>query len=303
MLHTFLPAGLAAIQIMSNATRKIVRGLHALDDPKCWDVDIRPPYFDDYAYQKRVDQIAGLNADGKSIIRLIWGPRSIGLYGVPRYWIARKKDGEGFLYTTIKRFYLEQRVERAQYFDSWNVARYGTVIPADTAEKCEHCGSTDDPVEVYGIRRCASCGSTELVKGEVVDKGEPPQEFYRFAWMCANHEDFDQDAGWEACCERAYKDGRKRCFGTFRSPNDYDLECISAAVKRRDNEPYVDPYAPLSAHDLAAIEMSSGLQTEKMAQAIQQRRSEITANESVLSDRGATAFDYGRNGESRIITP
>lgn len=288
---------------MSNALRKMIRGLHPLNDPSKWDADIRPPYFDDAAYQKRIDLRVGLNAEGKPIIRLIWGPQSIGLYGVPRYWIRREKDGEEFRYTTIKRWYLEKRLERSQYYDSWNASRYGTVEPAEGAEKCENCGSIDSPVEVFDVRRCGSCGSTELVKGVVRDKGEPPHDFYVFAWMCANHEAFDQDAGWEACCERAYRDGHKRCFGTFRSPNDYDLECISAAVKRRDDEPYVDPYAPLSAQDLAAIEMSSGLQTEKMAAAIQERRSQITANESVLSDRGASAFDYGRNNGSRIITP
>lgn len=287
---------------MSNKLRSIIRGLHPLNDPSKWDADLRPPYFDAESFQKRINDRVGLNAEGKPIIRLIWGPQSIGLWDVPRYHLSRVPNGEGWLYTTIKRWYLEKHLERSQYYDSWNKSRYGITEPAEGAEKCEKCGSIDNPVEVYGMRRCGSCGSTELVKGVVVDKGEPPEDFYIFAWMCASHEDFDQDAGWEACCERAYRDGHKRCFGTFRSPNDYDLECISAAVRRRDDEPYVDPYAPLSAHDLAAIEMSSGLQTEKMAQAIQQRRSEVLRNEKILSDTNTVAFDYGRNG-SRIITP
>lgn len=270
-----------------------------LNDPSKWDEDVSPPFFDAQSFQKRIDDRVGLNADGKSIIRLIWGPKSIGLYGVPRYWIRRQKNGEEWEYTTVKRWYLEKRLERSQYFDSWNASRYGTVEPAEGSERCENCGSIDNPVEVYGIRRCADCGSAELVKGQVRDKGEPPHDFYVFAWMCANHEDIDQESGWPICCERADKDGHKRCFGTFRSPNDYDLECISAAVRRRDDEPYIDPYAPLSAHDLAAIEMSSGLQTEKMAAALEQRRQDIVGNESVLSDRGASAYDLG----SRIIRP
>lgn len=291
---------------MSNGLRKILRGLHPLNDPAKWDIDLRPPFFDVHAYQKRIDERVGLNAEGKPIIRLIWGPEAIGLYDIPRYWIRSQKNGEELQYVTIKRWYLEQRIERAQYYDSWNASRYGLVEPAETDEKCEQCGSIESAVEVYDTRRCAECGSTELVRGQVVDKGEPPQEFFKFAWMCANHEDIDQDSNWPICCEKADKDGHKRCFGEFRSPNDYDLECISAAVKRRDDEPFIDPYAPLSAHDLAAIEMSSGLQTEKMAAALYERQAEILRNQKVLSDYGASSYDIGASHEkakSLIITP
>lgn len=292
---------------MSHRQAKLQRKLiltDPLNDSAHWNEDINPPFFDAQSYQERIDDRVGKNADGKSIIRLIWGPKSIGLYGVPRYWIRRQKNGEEWRYTTVKRWYLEKRLERSQYYDSWNASRYGTTEPAEGAETCESCGAIDKPMQFGEQRRCAVCGSSELVKGQQVDKGEAPVEFFVFAWMCAEHEGWDQDAGWEACCERADKDGHKRCFGKFRSPNDYDLECISAAVRRRDDEPWIDPYAPLSPQDLTAIEMSSGLQTERMAAAIMERRKEVIRNENRLSDRGGTYHDtFTKNSGSLIYTP
>lgn len=294
---------------MSHKIAKLERKLklaEPLDDPVHWDEDVVPPFFDAQSFQERIDSRVGLNAEGKSIVRLIWGPKSIGLYDVPRYWIRRTKDGEGFRYATIKRWYLETRLERAQYFDSWNATRYGMTEPAEGAERCESCAAIDKPIETPMGRYCGVCGSTQLVKGEQVDKGPPPDEFFKFAWMCANHEAFDQDAGWPKCCERADKDGHKRCFGTFRSPNDYDLECISAGLRRRAEDAWIDPYAPLSAHDLAAIEMSSGLQTERMAAAIEARQAEIIRNENRIQDFGGSIHDvsgaFSKKPESLIYT-
>lgn len=291
---------------MSHKKKKLQRKLilsDPLNTPDLWDDEIAPPFFDAQSFQERIDSRVGKNAEGKSIIRLIWGPKSIGLYGVPRYWIRRQKEGEEFRYTTIKRWYLEQRLERSQYYDSWNASRYAMTEPAEGKEVCEVCEAVDKPVQFGEQRRCAVCGSSELVKGQQVDKGPPPDEFFKFAWMCANHEEIDQDAGWPKCCERADKDGHKRCFGQFRSPNDYDLECISAAVRRRDDEPWIDPYGPLSPQDLAAIEMSSGLQTERMAAAIMERQAEVIRNENRLSDFGGTYHDtFTKDSGSLIYT-
>lgn len=277
-------------------SKRKFRKRHPLNDPAKWDEDISPPYFDRASYQARIDARVGKNRDGKSIIRLVWGPEVIGLYGVPRYWLRRSKDGEGHRYATIKRWYLEKRIEREQYVDSWNAARLGT--PAEVEETCEACGSKAKPIEVFGKTLCSQCGSDQMVKGQVTDRGVPPDEFYVFAWMCAEHRGWDQDAGWPKCCEVADRDNHRRCFGEFRSPNDYDLNCISAAVQRREGEPYANPYAPLSAHDLAAIEMSSGLQTERMMNAIQQKQVDILGQKDQhwrLWETDPTVLKHGRH--------
>lgn len=277
------------------------RQLQPLDDPKTWDLDIHPPYFDAVAYQRRIDARVGLNAEGKSIIRLIWAPKSMGLWDVPRYMLSRVKDGEQWVYTTIKRWMLESRLERSQYFDSWNASRYGTTIPADCEEKCEKCGSTAKPTDIETGRFCSGCGSTQLVRGAVLDKGAPPDEFFKWEWTCATHESINPETGQPRCCERADKDDHKRCFGLFRNPNDSDLDLISAAIRRRDAEKYIDPYSPLSAEDLVAIEASSGIQMEQIAARVEARRAEIVRNESVLSDHGGTYHGAGGPTERPLI--
>lgn len=280
-------------------------GRSALDRPDKWDLDIKPPHFDAIAYQARIDSRVGLNLEGKSIIRLIWGPKSIGLWDVPRYMLTRVKDGEKWLYTTIKRWMLESRLERSQYYDSWNASRYGITVPADCQERCEACGATDKPIETETGRYCAVCGSTQLVRGETLDKGAPPDEFFKWEWTCATHEAVSPNTGQPRCCERADKDEHKRCFGLFRNPNDSDLDLISAAIRRRDSEKFIDPYAPLSAADLAAIEASSGIQVERIAANIEARKAEIVKNESALSDRGGTYYDTFSKAspESLIYSP
>lgn len=279
-----------------------------LDDPTKWDADINPPYFDAVSYQARIDDLVGRNAEGKSIIRLVWAPKSLGLWGVPRYMLSRVKNGEDWLYTTIKRWVLESRLERSQYVDSWNKSRYGMTVPSESPERCEACGSTAKPVDKEELGRfCAGCGSTQLVRGEVLDKGEPPDEFFKWEWTCAIHESINPDTGQHRCCERADKDGHKRCFGLFRNPTDWDLELIKAAVRRRDANKFINPYAPLTAADLVAIEASSGLQMERIAETIEERRTEIVRNEGALSDHGGTFHDvgsaYAKKPDSLIYTP
>lgn len=287
-------------------TRKLIL-TDSLNDPTKWDEDLHSPYFDVQSYQKRIDERVGLNADGKSIIRLAWAPTVIGLYGVPRYWIRRVRDGEQWLYTTVKRWVFESRLERSQYYDSWNATRYSMTVPAHCQERCEDCGTTEKPTETGTGRFCVVCGSTQLVRGQQLDKGAPPDEFFKWEWTCANHEAVNPITGQPRCCERADKDEYKRCFGMFRNPNDSDLELISAAVRRRDAERFIDPYKPLSAHDLAAIEASSGIQMEKIAAAIEERRNEVIRNENRIQDFGGSIHDvsgaFAKNPGSLIYTP
>lgn len=295
---------------MSHKIAKLERKLRLADplnDPTKWDIDIQLPYFDVASYQARIDDLVGRNREGKSIIRLIWAPQSIGLWGVPRYMLSRIKDGEGWLYTTIKRWVFESRLERSQYYDSWMASRYGTTIPADCQERCEACGSTEKPTDNEIGRFCVSCGSTQLVRGEILDKGAPPDEFFRWEYTCAKHESVNPETGQHRCCEQADKDDHKRCFGSFRNPNDADLDLIRAAFRKRESEKHVDPYSPLSPEDLVAIEAMSCIQMERIAEAVEARRAEVIRNESRLQDFGGSFHDVGssfdKNPGSLLYTP
>lgn len=205
---------------MSNAIRKLFKR-HPLNDPSKWSEDIRPPYFDAESFQQRLDKRVGLNREGKSILRVVWAPKSIGVYGIPRYWIRRVKDGESWRFTSVPRYVLESRLERSQYARAWSLL--GLTM-----------GKEDGFVET-----------------------EPPEDFYMFRWMCTEHEAPDPLWGRPKCCQRAWEPERLNCWGTYRAPNDYDLACVSKALQVREQGKFIDAYEPLSIADLMAIEAAS----------------------------------------------
>jgi hypothetical protein len=223
---------------MSNILRKL-RKQHALNDPSQWTTEMRPPYFDVQAYQKRLDERVGLNREGKSILKLVWAPQAIGLYGIPRYWVTRVKDGEKWIYTSAPRFVFESRVEKAQYAPSWEAMRF------------------------------------TMSEEEGFVPTSPPEDFYMFRWLCAEHENIDPVWGKPRCCQRAWEPNRLRCWGTYRAPNDYDLECVSKALQVREQSQFIDAYAPLSPADLMMIEANSVKQMAELATKEQEERMAI----------------------------
>lgn len=212
---------------MSNIIRKLYKR-HPLNDPSKWSEDLRPPYFDAQKFQQRLDERVGLNREGKSILALRWAPEAIGLYGIPRYWVSRVRDGETWKYTSAPRWVLESRIERSQYAPSWNATRFAM--------------SAED--------------------GFVAT--DAPEEFFMFRWLCAEHESPDPLYGKPKCCQRAWEPDRLRCWGTYRAPNDYDLACVSKALQVREQGRFVDAYEPLSVHDLIAIESNSTMQMAEL---------------------------------------
>lgn len=223
---------------MSNRIRKL-RKTHPLNDKDRWGEEITPPYFDLAAYQKRVDQRVGLNREGKSILKVVWAPQAIGLFGIPRYWVSRVRDGEGWKYTSAPRYVFETRVEKSQYAPSWEAMKFAM--------------SAED--------------------GFVAT--EPPEDFYMFRWLCAEHEAVDPKRGRPRCCQRAWEPDRLRCWGTFRNPNDYDLECVAKALQVREREKFINPYEPLSVADLLLIEANSVKQMAEVAQQQQADRIDV----------------------------
>lgn len=213
---------------MSNEIRKL-RKRHPLNDPAKWTAEMRPPYFDAEAHQQRLDALVGLNREGKSILRVRWAPECIGLYGIPRYWISRVKDGEKWIYTSAPRFVYESCVEKSQYAPSWEALRF-------TMSEDEGFVST-----------------------------AAPEDFYMFRWLCAEHESIHPLWGKPKCCQRAWEPNRLRCWGMYRAPNDYDLACVSKALQAREQSRFIDPYAPLSVADMMFIEANSVKQMAELA--------------------------------------
>lgn len=203
----------------------------ALDNPSRWNQHLKP-WFNAERYQRQLDQVVGLNKDRKPIIRLRWA-QDVWQYAfnesTPRYWTKRQRRGSSYIYWTVPRWIFEKRLEPEQYVDSWNATRYSLTDAA----------------------------------GNTVDKGPAPEEYYTFAYLCAEHEAVDPSNGWAHCCTRAYDADRSRCWGTYRQPNDDDLELVRQAVRAMEADKYRSPYRPLTTAELQEAELAANMQVER----------------------------------------
>src|SRR5262245_43170426 len=186
--------------------------------PNIWE----PPTFDVVKFQERIDNVIG-TADGKPIVRVIWAWQSREFFHTKFDDLGKPTRGEHrakYRFMTVKlpndedvdisvpRWILEQRYEPGQYYQSWQQSRY--------------------------IRNPET--------GRLEDKrGEPPADgWYGYLRTVAEH---DPD---EACCDRAWRDHRRRCWGYYREPGQKDLDILQKAVYLRDHDPQkYSPHEPL----------------------------------------------------------
>lgn len=206
----------------------------AYNTPKRWDRNLKPLAVDVGAWQKRIDEIVGLNAEGQSIIVLSWAQDiTQRVFGeeTPRYWTRRLALGTGYRYWRVPRWVLEKRVERGVYWDSWERSRWSI--------SDEH---------------------------GPVDKGPPPAEFFEPWHHIADHEEG------EKCCTRAlYSDtswgpSGSKCWGEYRDFAEGDLGVIRQAKQEMDLAKQKDPYRPLTLPEIAEIELSAMKQVQRIKQ-------------------------------------
>jgi hypothetical protein len=240
-----------------------------LDEPSQWTAAEARPFFDADSYQRRIDDLLGRTRDGKSIIALRWAPEvwNPAMPDVKRYWTTRERNGDTgeWLYTSPPRWVFEKRLEPEQYLDAWNRTRYSTTEPEEGDPVCGRCGEACEPLSVEGRVVCPRCFARDSFHiGRSVDKGPPPEEYYTFAYLIAEHDPEEEGAEWPPCCERLYRETKARCWGYYRQPGDFDLELIAQAKRRMDDEEYVDPYAPLSLPQLLELERAAGEQVERV---------------------------------------
>lgn len=173
-----------------------------LNNPLRWGQYIPAPTdVDVKAFQKRIDQIAGISpASGKSVIKLVWGwDALVRLNGEWRlryaFTTVALPDGNTVDIAT-PRWFLEELVEPIQYFEGWEQNRW-----------------TEDEIT-----------------GERVDSlGSPPTDgIYVPACPIARHE-YKRH-----CCLRKWAADRRRCVGRYASPSDADLEVVAKAVRERE---------------------------------------------------------------------
>lgn len=204
------------------------------DDPRKWgSAGIwEAPVFDVAGYQRRINEICGVSVEGYPVVRVVWAWNST-------YPIYTKWDGLGrgtkvemrqryrFMTVTlpdgdevdisVPRWILEQRVEPELLAATWEDSRW-----------------VFDPQ----LQR------RKDVRGEM-----PPAGTYYYLRTISVHDDD------EACCDRAWNNDRRRCWGYYRLPEEQDLNLLREAVRLRDADPVKrSAREPLTADELAEID-------------------------------------------------
>lgn len=259
----------------------------ALDRPHFWNAYLKP-WLDLERWQEDIDARIGLNREGRSIVRLVWGQDiRIRTWGaeMPRYWLRRQRQPSGqYTYWTVPRWVFEKRLERSVYEDSWNATRYSTTDATQGSPKCGDCGCTAQPVRIADRIYCSRCSSTNITGGAVVDKGPPPEEYFTYLMDCSVHESVDPTTGWAHCCTRAFYAESKfgsagsRCWGEYRPPGGLDLQVIDRLAQQLQSEKFIDPYRPLSPAELAETELAANKQVERAAEQFAAWETELYAD-------------------------
>lgn len=186
--------------------------------PGIWEA----PTFDADAFQRRIDKICG-TSDGKPIVRLVWAWQSREFFHTEFDGLGKPTKGEyrakyRFMTVTlpdgdevdisVPRWILEQRYEPGQYWQTWQQSRY-----------------VFDP----------------MLNRRVDRRGDPPADgWYGYLRTIAEH---DRE---QTCCERSWRDHRRRCWGYYRLPVEKDLWILQKAINLRDKDPYkCSPHEPL----------------------------------------------------------
>lgn len=191
---------------------------HILDDVSRWgdEVTFVRPDFDVAAFQKKIDAVAGISRDGKSIVVLRWmrSPECCEEFytewtpfGTPVKSELRPKyrafgialDNGDVCEIPPPRWVLEQRYEPEQLAQTWETERFSTHPE-------------------FGVK--------------VPVKGELPRDgYYNHLWTIGTHDD--------NCCKDAI-DNNMVCWGDYRLPGEADLRALRNAIARRDSDEKID---------------------------------------------------------------
>jgi hypothetical protein len=207
---------------------------------------IAQPDFDLKGFQKKINKIVGLSADGKEIIRCRWAWDADCFSLFYTKWLPEGTpiDSEmraKYRFTTLEvdsetkvdicppRFVMEERLDPAQYYDSWEANRWQ-----------------------YDAK----------LKRKVPLRPAPPREgYYMFWYFVSLH-----DPG-NKCCFRAAKSDAE-CYGLYREPGQIDLDGIAAIrgkLDRDKNRP--NPYAPIGPEVLQAVQRDTEAAEKDRAEA------------------------------------
>lgn len=179
-----------------------------LDNPKRWEVEMRPPAFSVLNFQRRLDQITGV----PGAVKLVWCPdwkifksrrvgQSVGEELTPAQSALTDTLGRS---VAPPRWMLVERVEPEQYVPGWDNNRW-----------------FNDPRD-----------------GEFYDlRGPCPSEYFRWYITVAAHD--------RLCCEQRHANNFV-CWGYYKHPGEQELAKVGRDWRKTLADP-VDPHLPAQA--------------------------------------------------------
>lgn len=214
-----------------------------INDPRQWHKYGETPSFDVAGFQRKINDLVGMTAHGKPIVRLVdaqkvlrWEAGDMRLRYRYFHTLVDTPEGKKWYDAAPPRFVLEERIEPAQYMPGWEEARYvkdGAGLQIDIL-------------------------------------GDPPVDgMYRPFWDVVDHK--------HNCCARFPK---LKCWGIFRQPGARELEMLSSVMQAiNKDEAYQSPHEPLTPRTLAQIALESQSYTAAEDSALHNQWREFWLNE------------------------
>ena len=176
-----------------------------LDNPKRWEVEMRPPAFSVLAFQRQLDRITGVSG----AVKLVWCPdwKVFKSRRVMENVTEQTTPAQSALTDTLgrsvapPRWMLVERVEPEQYVPDWNNNRWFS-----------------DPRDGYQYDLRGPC----------------PSEYFRWYMTIAAHD--------RLCCEQRHSSNFV-CWGYYKHPGEQELAKVARDWRKTLADP-VDPHAP-----------------------------------------------------------
>jgi hypothetical protein len=199
------------------------------DKPQTWASEeiYHYPSFDKESFQKQLNELFGLSETNLPNVRLVW-------------------PGD------IKRCY-------SKFYISWTGAGFGvdTELRAKYRYASIQIPGTPDTIDIPPARwileefnhpgqYLASWEAARFDKttGREIRPAPPPSGYYSHLWTIARHN--------EQCCKEAVEN-KKVCWGSYRLPDDHDIETLRKAKQARENARAIDTTRPLDETTMRGI--------------------------------------------------
>lgn len=198
------------------------------DEPRSWAHQeiYSYPNYDVGEFQKKLDKLFGLSETNLPIVRIVWPGDIKKCYS--KFYVSWAGSGFG-IDTELRAKYRYASIKIPGTVDIIDVPP-----PRWILEQFNHPG-----------QYMASWEAARFDKaGREIRPAPPPNGYYSHLWTIARHD--------EKCCEEA-RASTKVCWGSYRQPDDQNIDMLAQAKQARDRDREIDTTKPLDERTIEAI--------------------------------------------------